>query len=379
MYKLYNRYYTTLKNKGRDRVIPSINYLSNFIDFSTNDYFCLSRLNTLCKEISIFVKRYGIGSTGSRLISGNRKIFEKLESQIAKDKKTESSLIFNSGFQANISVLSSLLNQSVLKNVPIVFFDRLNHSSLYQAVFLSKARLIRYRHNDMEHLNDLLKKYNNWTNSKFIVTETIFGMDGDVLLIKEIYCLAKKYNAFLYLDEAHATGMIGEKGYGLSTMIDLSEVPHLVLGTFSKAIGCFGAYIACSEVIKNYLINCCPGFIYSTSLPPMLIGAVFKAWKLIKSLSDKRDILNKKSSFLRKRLNYFGFNTGNSSTNIIPIFLHKDISVINVKNMFLQKKIVVSAIRPPTVPPGSSRLRVAINISHSNEQINNLLRVLKSI
>ncbi|ATW01822.1 8-amino-7-oxononanoate synthase [Candidatus Legionella polyplacis] len=379
MYKLYNRYYTTLRNKGRYRVIPSINYLSSFIDFSTNDYLCFSKLNILCKEVSLFMKRYGIGSTGSRLISGNRRIFEKLEFQIAKDKKTESSLIFNSGFQANISVLSSLLNRSVLKNVPIVFFDRLNHASLYQAVFLSKARLIRYRHNDMEHLNDLLKKYNNWTNSKFIVTETVFGMDGDILLIKEIFFLTKKYNAFLYLDEAHATGIIGDKGYGLSSMIDLSEIPHLVLGTFSKAIGCFGAYIACSEVIKNYLINCCPGFIYSTSLPPMLIGAVFKAWKLIKDLSDKRFILHKKSNFLREKLNYFGFNTGNSSTNIIPIFLNKNISVINVKNMLLQKKIIVSAIRPPTVPPGSSRLRIAVNISHSDEQINSLLEAIKVI
>ncbi|WP_353271350.1 aminotransferase class I/II-fold pyridoxal phosphate-dependent enzyme [Wolbachia endosymbiont (group A) of Alloplasta piceator] len=320
MYKLYEKYHNILKSKGKYRQLPKA-ILGSFINFSTNDYLGLSQSEVLFDAAKLSGVEFGVGSTGSRLLSGNKKIFEDLEKRIAQDKRTESALIFNSGFQANITVLASLLDQSVLGNKPIVFFDKLNHASLYQAVFLSDAELVRYQHNDMNHLSNLLIKFKNDLRSKFIVTETIFGMDGDIVSIEEIFALSKEYEAFLYLDEAHATGIIGHNGYGLSTYINLQEVPHLVLGTFSKALGCFGAYVACSNIIKNYLINKCSGFIYSTSLSPMIIGAAAKSWDLVQHLTDQRQALSFKAANLRNNLQNLGFNTGDSVTHIIPIIL----------------------------------------------------------
>lgn len=378
--KSYTNYCTLLKSTEKYRQLPENNkFNSNYIDFSTNDYLGLSNNPILIEAAKLAGFNFGVGSTGSRLLSGNKQIFLDLEDQIAKDKQTEAAIIFNSGFQANISVLASLLDHRILSNNPLVFFDKLNHSSLYQAAFLSKAELTRYNHNDIDHLTKLLQKFENINRSKFIVTETIFGMDGDLLPIKEIANLAIKYNAFLYLDEAHATGIEGPYGYGLSTTIDLSHIPHVIMGTFSKALGCFGAYIATSNIIKNYIINNTPGFIYSTALSPMIVGSCYKAWELIKSLDQSRIELAAKATYLRTTLKSLGFNISTSSTHIIPIILGSEQAVIKAKNNLLDQKIIVSAIRPPTVPHKTSRLRIALNINHTNNHIEQLISALKFI
>ncbi len=376
--RLYKDSIYLLKSAKKYRKLPTYDSLS-YIDFSSNDYLGLSKNPILIKSATEAGMEFGAGATGSRLLSGNIKIFEEFESQLAKDKNTEASMIFNSGFQANISVLSSLLDSKILKSKPIVFFDKLNHSSLYQAIFLSKAELIRYKHNDMEHLSDMLKKYANDTSPKFIVTETIFGMDGDVLPIKEIVDLASKYHAFLYLDESHATGVIGKNGYGLSTTVNLSNIPHLIMGTFSKALGVSGGYVACDNIIKEYLINSCPGFIYSTANSPLVIGAAFKAWKLIKNFDLERAKISKRGHYVRNTIKNFGFDTGTSSTHIIPIILGKESSALHAQQALLQYNFIVSCIRPPTIPPGTSRLRIAINISHNDNQIDRLLEIIKKL
>ncbi len=370
-----------LQNKEKYRQLPEDNSPldKGFIDFSSNDYLGLSKSEILFNAATLAGKQFGVGSTGSRLLSGNKKIFEDFESQIAQDKGTESALILNSGFQANVTVLASLLDQLVLGAKPIVFFDKLNHASLYQAIFLSRAELVRYWHNDMNQLNNLLIQYKDDLRPKFIVTETIFGMDGDTVEMEEILTLSEQHKAFLYLDEAHATGVVGHRGYGLSTNFNLEKVPHLVLGTFSKALGCFGAYIACSKVIKNYLINKCSGFIYSTSLSPMVIGAAAKGWDLIKNLADKRESLFAKAVNLRSKLKKLGFDTGNSSTHIIPIILGNEESVMNAKEKLLKQGLIVSAVRPPTVLPGTSRLRIALNVHHSNSDLDYLIYVMEKI
>lgn len=378
MHKLYYEYLNTLKVKGKYRQLQS-NLHKNFIDFSTNDYLGLSKSKVVFAAAQSAGKQFGVGSTGARLLSGNKQLFEDFESTIAQDKKTESALIFNSGFQANMTVLASLLDQSVLGHKPIVFFDKLNHASLYQAVFSSHAELIRYHHNDMNHLSKLLTKCKDDRRPKFIVTETIFGMDGDIVPMDEIFKLSKEHEAFLYLDEAHATGIIGHDGYGLSTNINLQEIPHLTLGTFSKALGCFGAYVSCSNIIKHYLINKCSGFIYSTSLSPMLIGAAAKAWDLIRHLADQRQALSFKAQKLRSNLQKLGFNIGHSMTHIIPIILGNETHAMHAKEKLLKNGLMVSAIRPPTVPPGTSRLRIALNASHTDSNLDYLVDIIKQI
>lgn len=381
MYELYKQYLSTLHNTGKYRKLPELEYLDQktYVNFSTNDYLALSHHPLVIKAAKLALEGYGAGATGSRLLSGNNKLFESLENKIAQDKETEAALIFNSGFQTNFSVLSSLLDSKILGIKALVFFDKLNHSSLYQAVFLSGAELIRYHHNDIEHLSSLLNKYENDQKPKFIVAETIFGMDGDILPIHEIVSLAEKHRAFLYLDEAHATGIIGHYGYGLSTTVNMKHIPHLIMGTFSKALGGSGGYIACSQILKDYLINKAPGFIYSTASSPMVIGAASKAWDMIKDFEEERNYLFSLGATLRVGLTNLGFDIGLSSSHIIPIILGTEELAIKAKENLLQNRVIASCIRPPTVPPGSSRIRIALNISHKEQDIVQLLKVLKTL
>lgn len=353
--------------------------LQHNLNFASNDYLGLSNHPKLLQAAYDFAKIYGVGATGSRLLSGDRTIFLELEQQISKDKGTEAALIFNSGFQANISVLSSLLDFNVLEAKPLVFFDKLNHSSLYQAIFLSKAELIRYRHNDMQHLADLLAVNANVDRPKFIVTETLFGMDGDLLPIEDLIFLANKYQAFVYLDEAHATGIIGDRGYGLAAKVDFKGVDYLLMGTFSKAVGCSGAYIASNKVIIDYLINKAPGFMFSTAMSPVLIGAVSKAWGLIKDLAVERRLLFEQAAYLRQRLQRLGIAINNSNTHIIPIVLEQEQQVLTAKTEFMRKGILLSAIRPPAVPVGTARLRIALNSSHDYAGLGLLLDACEEI
>lgn len=383
MYKAYQQHLTTLHNSGKYRRLGRIRQgrSSDILDFSTNDYLNLSRNTAVIAAGEAAGQTYGAGSTGSRLLSGNSEIYERFEATVALNKRSESSLIFNSGFQANISTLSCLLDDKVLQAKPLVFFDKLNHSSLYQAVFLSKAELCRYRHNDLNHLDSLLKKHKDDHRPKFIVTETVFGMDGDIAPIAQIVQLAQQHNAFLYLDEAHATGIFGDNGYGLSTNLELQDIPHIIMGTFSKAIGVSGGYIACHSVIRDFIINKATGFIYSTAPSPFTIGAAFKAWQLVGSMDEERAALHKLGTTLRHLLSNNGFNIGTSQTHIVPIILQDEEACLKLQRTLLNgenRQIIVSCIRPPTVPPGSSRLRIALTAKHTLDDIKCLAEAVKA-
>jgi 8-amino-7-oxononanoate synthase len=378
---LYSDCLNELKKSNRYRQLVdfSSQEKSNFIDFSNNDYLNLSRNPKLIAAAKSAAENYGIGTTGSRLLSGNNQLFGDFERQIAIDKKTTASLIFNSGFQANLTVLAALLNKSVLGDRPLVFFDRFNHSSLYNGVFLSGAEMIRYDHNDLGHLSDLLLKYQNVKRPKFIVLETLHGMDGDVVDLVEVINLARKNQAFLYLDEAHATGILGDNGYGLSTTIDMNDISYLIMGTFSKALGGSGGFIAGDLEIQNYLINKCSGFIYSTSLSPAIIGASYRAWQMIKDLEIDRKNLLLKAKELRIEIKKLGFDIGKSTTHIIPIILKKDDLTIKARDLLLKEKIITSAIRRPTIAPNSARLRIALSVKHKDDDTEKLLLALKKL
>lgn len=374
----YQQYCLDRQQTGRYRILPT-NPKIIPLNFSSNDYFGLSHSPLLREAALKAAKTYGVGATGSRLLSGSNALFTQLENDIANAKKCESALIMGSGFQANSSVLASLLDSKVLKAKPLVFFDKLNHASLYQAAFLSQAELIRYHHNDMMHLSDLLNKYKKDTRPKFIVTETLFGMDGDLLPIEDIATLARQHQTLLYLDEAHATGIAGDQGYGLASTISLTDIPHVIMGTFSKALGCFGAYIASPANIKDYLINHCPGFIYSTALSPMLVGAAKAAWELMPSLHEKRNKLLSNAEWFRAQLQANGWDIGTSSTHIIPIILGDEKEVARANHLLLEANIVVSIIRPPTIPPNTCRLRLALNTQHTQQDLIRFLDILKKL
>lgn len=349
------------------------------LDFSSNDYLGLGHHPGVLEGGIKAARLYGVGATGSRLLSGNNELLTEFETEIAQCKQTEAALIFNSGFQCNAFVLSSLLNQKILNAQPIVFFDRCNHASLYQAIFLSGAKLVRYRHNDWEHLRHLMSAHASDKKPKFVVTETVFGMDGDIAPLSQIVDLCRKHEALLYLDEAHATGVMGKHGYGLASGLDLSDMTAVVMGTFSKALGACGAYIAAEQSIVDYLINFCPGFIYSTANAPFIIGAAQAAWRLLSSFDDARMHLQTHSDYLRCQIKAMGLNVGDSMTNIVPIILGEDSVTRNVHDMLLNHDIKVSCILPPTVPPGTSRIRIALNVNHTKKDIDHLIQVLKCI
>ena len=227
----------------------------------------------------------------------------------------------------------------------------------------------------MNHLEYLLKKNKFKSNPKFILSETVFSMDGDFADIESLVKLKKKYNSFLFLDEAHATGIYGDNGFGLS--LKFSNDIDCVTGTFSKAFGSFGAYVSCSKNLKSFLINKCPSFIYSTSLPFSLLASIYSSIKIIPKLKNERKKLIKNSFYLREILKRENFNIGNSQTNIIPIIIGDSKKTISISKGLERKGYYVVPISPPSVPLNSSRLRISISSCHSQNNIKKLFNSLK--
>lgn len=357
--------------------------LSQFhgIDFSSNDYLSLSKNSESLEAGVRAAKKFGTGSTGSRLLSGNKAIFESFEKQIALDKKFQNALIFNSGYVANSSVISAFASMGYL-----LIFDKLNHASMYQYdlkntnfrknSFSSEFNfeLKRFPHLNYEKLEEILEKYKNYPK-KLIASETVFGMDGDKADIKILSELARKYDAILYLDEAHATGLYGEKGYGLSTNFELDPLSTIVMGTFSKALASNGAYVACSDLFKDFLIQVSKGFIYSTALSPFCIGVAQHNWKMVSSLDNVRREIFVKSDYFRNGLESAGLEYIGHNTNIISVVFDSTEIMLETHKNLLNKKIITSAVRKPTSP--TPRLRIAINAHHSYEDIDLLLENLK--
>ena len=373
-----------LKKKSLDRHLRLLTKIDTvkikykrktLLNFSSNDYLGLSQNNTIKNDTIKIIKKYGIGSGSSRLVSGNFDFHEKIERELAKKKKSETTIIFSTGYLANYSILSSILSSNIFKKNPIVFSDKLNHQCIYEGCKDKRINFLRFHHNDMNHLEYLLKKNKFKQNPKFILSESIFSMDGDFADIKSLVNLKKKYNSFLFLDEAHATGVYGKNGFGLS--LEFNNDIDCVTGTFSKAFGSFGAYVSCSKNLKSFLINKCPSFIYSTSLPFSLLASIYSGIKIIPKLKNERKKLIKNSYFLRTMLNKEGFNIGNSQTNIIPIIIGNSKKALIISKKLEKKGFYVVPIRPPSVPPNSSRLRISITSSHSQNNIKKLFKFLK--
>lgn len=362
-------------------------------DLSSNDYLCLSQHSEIVEAGQACAAQYGAGATGSRLLSGNLDCFPELEQQVAQFKNADAALVFSSGYQANASGLAALIDKSLWGGTvggtvggtePLVFTDRLNHASLHHACQLAGVKQIRFRHNDMAHLAELLGKQAASTQPKIIVTETVFGMEGDLLPIAALAELALQHKAVVYLDEAHATGVWGPQGRGLGALahpaIDaLKTMGHwVVMGTFSKAVGVSGAYIACSEVFKQYLVNRCTGFVYSTAPSPFVIGAVAKALEIIPQMETERAALHLAAERLRTQVHALGFETGLSNTHIVPLVVGSASACLELKNHLQQAGIRSSAVRPPTVPANAARVRLALNTGHNPAMYEQLLQALNT-
>jgi 8-amino-7-oxononanoate synthase len=340
-----------------------------YVNLASNDYLGLRFHPEVIKRASEWAARYGTGSGASRHVTGNLAAFDALEAKLARLKGKEAALIMASGFQTNGAVLQALLDKAVLGEEPLVFSDRFNHASMHFGCVAAGARQIRYRHADANHLAQLLSQYHSDKRPKFILTESVFSMDGDVAPIAEITALAREHDAMLFVDDAHGTGILGPHGAGLSAGADFA------IGTFSKALGGFGGYVACSETVRDYLVNRCSGLIYSTALPPPVLGAMDAALDLLPAMDRERARVASLASRFRDGANALGLDTGGSVTQIVPVIVGTPEAALSMSGVLRRAGFWGAAIRPPTVPNGTARLRLAFTAAHEDSDIDRLLEI----
>ncbi|MDH5721528.1 MAG: 8-amino-7-oxononanoate synthase [Spirochaetia bacterium] len=365
-----------LEKKIDEKSIRILKSKSLKADFCSNDYLGFSRsakLSSVFSQTLLNSKKNIYGSTGSRLISGNSQEIETLEKKLARYFEAESALIFNSGYHANIGLLSSIARKS-----DTIFYDELSHASIRDGIRLSLAKSYSFKHNDSL---DLRKKIENFgKNQIFIVTEALFSMDGDFGKLKELAEISEKLNAALIVDEAHSTGIIGDSGKGLAVSMNLEKIIFARVHTFGKALGCFGACVIGSEILRDYLINNARSFIFTTALPYFNLTAIDCALDLLKESKEELEKLNRNIEIFRKHINenikpYFL-----DSTSAIHAFILPDNQKIKEVALILNSKgLDVNAILHPSVPKGKERIRITLHSFNTEEEIINLLNSIYEI
>ncbi|MBX4259583.1 8-amino-7-oxononanoate synthase [Clostridium estertheticum] len=344
----------------------------DFILLGSNNYLGLCDDFRLKKAAIDAINKYGVGSGGSRLTTGSYDLHKQLEEKIASFKGTEASLVFNTGYMANVGIISALCDGSW-----VIFSDKLNHASIIDGYRLSGAKLIRYKHCDM---NDLLNKINKYKGSNnLIVTDGVFSMDGDIAPLPDIVKIAKKFNMMTMVDDAHATGILGKNGSGTVSYFGLDNEIDIIMGTLSKAVASEGGYVAGKKDLINYLINSARSFIYSTALSPSTIAVSIKALEIIEKDEERRVKLLKTSNWFQNQLKVAGFNVMETKTPIIPILIGEVDKAVEFSKILLAKGVYVPAIRPPSVPRGTSRLRISLMATHSKEDLEEALVKIKEI
>jgi 8-amino-7-oxononanoate synthase len=337
------------------------------VNFSSNNYLGLANHPALREAAKDAIDRYGCGSGASRLISGNMTLHEELEAKLAELKRTEAALVFNSGFQANVGIISTLIGQG-----DAVVSDALNHASIIDGCRLSRAQVYVYGHADLQQLEDCLKQASA-CRRKLIVTETLFSMDGDEAPLEEMVDLAGKYDAMLMVDEAHATGIYGPNGAGIVAKMGLGDRVLVQMGTLGKALGGFGAYVAGSTALCDLIVNRCRSFVFTTSLPPAVMAMAIAALDIVKKEPERRRSLWENCARLQSGLKALGYSISNSQSQILPLMVGDANECMRLSEQLLGRGIFAQGIRPPTVPPGTSRLRITVMATHSAEQLRRAL------
>ena len=347
---------------------------TRLVDFSGNDYLGLSRNPDLIARARAWTERFGAGAGASRLVTGTLDAYAEVEEKLARFKGAEAALVFNAGFQANATILPALAE---LFGETIVYADRLNHASLHHGMAAAGLRQQRFRHNDMDHLRTLLARDRSQPGRRLIATESVFSMDGDRAPLGELIALAQEFGAHLHVDEAHATGVLGPHGKGLS-----AEHPgriDVVMGTVGKALGGFGAYVAGSRALIDFLVNRCAGFIYSTALPPSVFGALDAALDLVPGMERERAQVREHAERFRQAAKHRNLWTGASDTQIVPLLIGGNEATLQAQARLEEQGLLGIAIRPPTVPEGKARLRLSFSAGHSEADVATLCEALAGL
>lgn len=344
------------------------------LNFSSNDYLDLSRRPAVVERVRRALAEYGCGAGSSRLVSGSLPLHAELEEALAAHKGYPASLVFGCGFLTNVGVIPALVGRN-----DTVLADKLVHASLIDSIVLSRAKLVRFRHNDSEHLAAQLAKDNGEQGRRLIVTESVFSMDGDIAPLAEIATLAETHDALLMVDEAHASGVFGPHGAGLVRESGLEDRVNISMGTFSKALGNYGGFVACSKTMRDWLVNRARSFVYTTALPPAVIGGCLGALEVLDNEPELGEELQRRSDFFRNLLRERGFDTGRSASQIIPVMVGDSARALELAGRLKEHGIIAVAIRPPTVPQGTARLRLSVTLAHTREDLAETVDLLADI
>jgi len=375
----YNQQINSLKDNGTLRKIPEISYKKDkyifvngkkYLNLSSNDYLSLSTDKTLVKE---FLKEnsendeFLFSSASSRLLTGSSAVYSKLENNLASLFKKEACLLFNTGYQCNLGVISALFEKK-----DVIFSDKLNHASIVAGIKLSQADFYRYKHLDYRHLESLLKKYRSQYKQAVIISESVFSMDGDICDIKKLTELKNKYNCLIIIDEAHAFGVFGNNLCGICEKENISNEIDIITATFGKSFASAGAFCISNKTIIKYLVNKASSFIFSTALAP--VNIMWTNWLL----ETKLQVLKKQ----QKKLNILfdkvhDYLKDNGKSQIIPVILGTSQATVSAAKSLQDQGYFVLPIRPPTVPPNTSRLRLSLTADITFEEIKNLADAIK--
>ena len=343
------------------------------LQMSSNNYLGLTDHPDL-KEASIeAIRKYGIGSGSVRTIAGTLDIHDELEKELADFKQTEAALVFQSGFTANLGILSSLLGPD-----DVVISDELNHASIIDGIRLTKATRKIYAHKDMDQLEAALKESGGF-RQRVVVTDGVFSMDGDIAPLPDIVRLAEKYDALVYVDDAHASGVLGKYGKGSTDHFGLHGRVHIQVGTLSKAVGVVGGYVAGAQVLKDFLIHKARPFLFSTSLPPSVAAACLAAIRALRKSGERIERLWRNANYFRDEVRKIGFDTGASETPIVPILIGEPARTMKFSDRLLEEGIFAQGIVYPTVAMDKGRVRLIVTASHTKADLDFALDKLRKV
>jgi 8-amino-7-oxononanoate synthase len=343
------------------------------LNLSSNDYLNLAN-DPRVKEAAIqAVEQLGCGATASRLMSGHLELHEAVEAELAQFLGTEATLVFGSGFLTNVGVLTALLGRN-----DVCFADRLNHASLIDGMRLAGVNWHRYRHKDLDHLSGLLEK-TPVSGRRIIVTDSVFSMDGDIAPLEGLAELAAQYEAVLVVDEAHAVGVLGPGGAGLCRSYGDRVRPDIVIGTFSKSFGGYGGFAGCSKSMRAFLVNRARSFIYSTGLPPACLGAGRRSLEIIRSDDNLGPRLMAGTRAFRERLVADGLTVPEVESQILPVHVGENKAALDFSRALWDHGILATAVRPPTVPKGTARLRLSVTLAHNDEDLARVAELMAAL
>ncbi|HEX6459400.1 MAG TPA: 8-amino-7-oxononanoate synthase [Thermoleophilaceae bacterium] len=338
----------------------------------SNNYLGLADHPRVREAAAEAAMRYGVGAGASRLVSGNMTVHRRLESELADFKGSQACLLFGSGYLANAGIVSTLAREG-----DVVLSDSLNHASIVDGCRLAKARTFVYDHCDIEHLEYGLREAAG--RAALIVTDSVFSMDGDVAPLPEIVQLARRYDARVMVDEAHGTGTLGPGGRGAVAAAGLEDEVDVIVGTLGKSLGSYGAYVCCDSDMADYLVNVARTLIFSTAPPPPAVAGALAALDLLRSSPQRVDKLQRNARVLREALRDEGLRCGHSETQIVPLVVGGASAAMAACEKALKKGVFAQAIRPPTVPEGTSRLRLAVMASHTGAELRQAAKVLAAV